>query len=167
MQVMFDLNVLLDTIQRREPFVNDSAAMCDLSVQHRVTGFISVHCITTLLYVLQRGALKPRCRQILDWILQNFKIAPCSTADIFHATELPFDDFEDAVVCAAAESSQCDLIVTRDLADFSKSPVRAISPRAFFDERYSDGTSGGTLSVHESVPEYRVKKNPAVRKRRK
>lgn len=149
MQVMFDLNVLLDAIQRREPFANESAAVCDLSVQHRVVGFVPVHCITTLLYILQRGPLKTRCRTILDWILQNFKIAPCSAADIFHAAELPFEDFEDAVVCAAAESSQCDLIVTRDLADFAKSPVRVLSPQAFLDELYFGGGF-----VHEPETKY-------------
>jgi len=146
---MFDLNVLLDTILERDEFYYDSSAVCDFSVRHQVVGFVPVHAITTILYLVQRAGGRAKSRIVLDWILQNFKIASCSAADIFHATELPFDDFEDAVVCAAAESSRCDLIITRDLADFSRSPVRAISPRAFLDERYFGGGF-----VHEPEVKY-------------
>ena len=41
---------------------------------------------------------------------------------------LPMSDFEDAVVAASAESARCDIVLTRNLADFVRSPIRALSP---------------------------------------
>jgi len=40
-------------------------------------------------------------------------------------------DFEDALQAAAAVACNADVIVTRNLADFRKSPVQAVSPKDF------------------------------------
>jgi hypothetical protein len=45
---------------------------------------------------------------------------------------LATDDFEDAAVMAVAEASGSTFVVTRNVADFAPSPVRAITPADFF-----------------------------------
>jgi predicted nucleic acid-binding protein len=42
-------------------------------------------------------------------------------------------DLEDAMQIAVAEAVAADVIVTRNLADFSTSPVPAIDPEAFVE----------------------------------
>jgi hypothetical protein len=37
-------------------------------------------------------------------------------------------DFEDALVAALAESSRCDWVISRNIADFAGSPVPALTP---------------------------------------
>ena len=44
-------------------------------------------------------------------------------------------DFEDAVVAAIAESAGCSVIITRNITDFSQSPVSAITPEEFIATR--------------------------------
>jgi predicted nucleic acid-binding protein len=44
---------------------------------------------------------------------------------------LGWEDFEDAVVAAAAESSGCDAIVTRNVRDFRATPVAAVTPEEY------------------------------------
>jgi hypothetical protein len=40
-------------------------------------------------------------------------------------------DFEDAVVAATTESSECTSIITRNVTDFIKSPIPAMTPEEF------------------------------------
>ncbi len=40
MRLLFDRNVLLDVIQRREPHVAASAAVCAMAVRNDIAGFI-------------------------------------------------------------------------------------------------------------------------------
>ena len=41
------------------------------------------------------------------------------------------NDFEDAIVSALAEEADCDYIVTRNVSDFHKSQIQAITPEDF------------------------------------
>jgi hypothetical protein len=44
------------------------------------------------------------------------------------AATLRWADFEDAVTAAAAHHADCDALVTRNLGDFKRSPVRVLAP---------------------------------------
>jgi hypothetical protein len=44
---------------------------------------------------------------------------------------LTFADFEDAVVASVAEAAKSDYVVTRNVSDFTGSPVPALTPTDF------------------------------------
>ena len=48
-----------------------------------------------------------------------------------YARQLCMKDFEDAVVTAIAAKTKCDVIVTRNIADFKRSPIEALLPEEF------------------------------------
>ena len=125
---MFDINVLVDVLQRREPFLYDSATICDAAKKGRCQGVVPSHAVTTLYYLVRRCVDKDAAVKSLDWILSTFDVAPCDKAVFLLAKTLNFSDFEDAVVAATAATYNCDYIVTRNIGDFKKSPVRAITP---------------------------------------
>lgn len=54
-------------------------------------------------------------------------------ADARRALELPMRDTEDAFQAAAALAWRADVLVTRNLADYRRAPIRAVSPAAFLD----------------------------------
>lgn len=54
MKLLLDLNVLLDVIQRREPFYQASASVLSKVVGGEDSGAIPSHALTTLYYVVQR-----------------------------------------------------------------------------------------------------------------
>jgi len=56
---------------------------------------------------------------------------PQDRAQFVRARSLKFDDFEDAALASAAEASGCEVIITRNVADFGGSPVPAITPEEF------------------------------------
>lgn len=128
MKLMVDVNVLLDVIQRREPFYAASAEVLSRIVERDATGYLPGHALTTLYYVTKRSAGKERADQVIDLLLATIEIVPEGKPQFLLARSLGFSDFEDAVVASAASCAGCDRIVTRNVADFAGSPVPAVTP---------------------------------------
>ena len=128
MKAMFDLNVLLDVLQFRTPWVKASGELCARAVRGELEGFVAPHTLTTLFYVLDRHADRATAEKDVDWLLRSFALAPADRSVLLRARALPLPDFEDAVVAAAAETARCDVVLTRNLPDFAGSPVPAVAP---------------------------------------
>ena len=128
---MFDLNIVLDVVQRREPHYRSSAAALSVAVRGDVQGIFPCHGIITVHYLVSGYADKVKADELVDWLCGRLQIGTAGREEFQRARGLPFADFEDAVVCAVAEANACDVIVTRNLGDFSRSPVRALSPEEF------------------------------------
>ncbi len=139
MKVMFDLNIVLDVVQRREPHYRLSAAALSKVVQGDAQGVFPCHGVTTVHYLVCRYADKKRADELVDWLCGQFEIGAAGRRVFMRARGLPFADFEDAVVCAVAEVCGCDGIVTRNLGDFIRSPVRPLSPEEFLLDLKRDG----------------------------
>ena len=135
MRAMFDLNVLLDVLQLRQPWVRASGELCARAVRGELEGVVAPHALTTLFYVLDRHADRATAEKDVDWLLRSFVLAPAECSVFLRARALQLPDFEDAVVAAAAEAARCDVILTRNLPDFAGSPVPAVAPEEFLASR--------------------------------
>ncbi|MEA2602539.1 MAG: hypothetical protein QOF89_3531 [Acidobacteriota bacterium] len=131
MKVMLDLNVLLDVVQRREPFYGASAAVLSQAVQGLNVACLPGHGPTTLHYIVAKHAGQEQAGTLVDWILAHLEVVPQDRAQFVRARSLKFKDFEDAALASAAEAAGCELIITRNVADFGSSPVPAITPEEF------------------------------------
>jgi hypothetical protein len=56
------------------------------------------------------------------------RVAPVSQETIEAALQMPYEDFEDAVVMMAGVGVGADFVVTRNLQDFRYGPLPAITP---------------------------------------
>lgn len=128
MKVLLDLNVLLDVIQQREPHYAASAAVLSRIASGEIEGAVAAHTMTTIHYIVAKLAGPERALEAIDWLLGELTVVPEGREVFLRARSLGMGDFEDAVVAAAAEESGCDQIVTRNVRDFVRSPVLAISP---------------------------------------
>ena len=131
MRLMLDLNVLLDVVQKREPFYAASASVLSQVVSGEHSGFLPGHALTTLYYVVQRFGGKEEADGFVDWLLKHLEVVPQSKAQFVRARSLPMTDFEDAAVASAAESAECEVIVSRNVSDFEGSPVQVMTPEEF------------------------------------
>lgn len=134
MRALFDLNVVLDVVQRRESHFAASAAVLSRAVEKRLDGFLPSHALPTLHYVTGRFAGRRKADELVDWLLRHFDVAEEGKAEFLHARAMAFNDFEDAVVAACALRAKCDLIITRNLGDFKGSPIPALTPDEFLAE---------------------------------
>ncbi|MEI7731169.1 MAG: PIN domain-containing protein [Verrucomicrobiota bacterium] len=135
MKVLLDLNVVLDVVQNRLPYYQDSAEVLSLARLGEIEALLPSHALTTLYYILAKASAKPKADQIIDWMLAHFDVAVADKAVFRRARQLALPDFEDAVVASLAEAGHCDYIITRNVADFAGSPVAAVTPTNFLSTR--------------------------------
>jgi predicted nucleic acid-binding protein len=131
MKVLLDLNVLLDVVQNRVPYYQDSAKVLSLAKLGEIQAVLRVHAFTTLYYILAKAVGKPKADQTIDWLLANFDVAVADKAVLRRARQLAFPDFEDAVVASLAEAGQCDRIITRNVSDLPVRPFGRSRRRTF------------------------------------
>lgn len=124
MKVLLDTDVLLDVALARQPHLAASASVLRW-VQSGGTAAVAWHSLTNCSYLLKGG------RDFLERLLKLVEIPTVGTADARLALGLPMSDVEDAFRAAAAVAWGADFIVTRNLPDYARSPVPAISPGDF------------------------------------
>ena len=86
---------------------------------------VAWHSLTNCAYMLKGG------RPFLRKLLKLVEVATVGTTDAHRALTLPMSDVEDAFQSAAALAWSADFIITRNLPDYRRSPVPAISPSEF------------------------------------
>ena len=84
--------------------------------------------VTTIHYLIGRSKGKAFADRAVGDLLGVFGVAAVDAAVLDRAVSLGFRDFEDGVCAAAAEAAGCELLVTRDVAGFRKSPVPIALP---------------------------------------
>ncbi len=128
MKVLLDLNVVLDVILNREPWVAVAKQIWNAHQSGVIDGCLAATEITNLFYIVRRTAGEPVARNAMQVCLATFNIEPIGQLILEAADRQPGLDFEDNVCIACAVAAAADLIVTRDPAGFTHSPVTAVSP---------------------------------------
>jgi hypothetical protein len=124
MRILLDTDILLDVAFAREPHLGDSAAVMEWAESGGAAA-VAWHSLTNCSYMLKGG------RPFLDKLLKLVEVATVGTADAKRALALPMPDLEDAFQSAAALAWRADFIITRNLPDYRRSPVPAITPTDF------------------------------------
>ena len=129
MRVLFDTNVLMDVLLRREPFAEESAQVLEQVVSGAVTGLICASTVTTVFYLSAKEAGKKEAMQQVRSLLGLYEVAAVTRSVLDASLTSKSPDFEDAVLAEAAHQAGAQAIITRNLKDFAHSPVRAYTPR--------------------------------------
>ena len=138
MKVLLDTNILLDIIEKREPYFSDSYRIFIKSAERKIEAIIGASSVTDIYYVARRNCKDGK--RAIGFIIDMLKIViPVDTkaVDIQEAIRLNFFDFEDAVIAATAARENVDCIITRNTGDFVKSNISAMSPADFL-KKYSE-----------------------------
>lgn len=134
MILLVDTDVLIDVALDRRPYVEDAAALLDALEQGQASGFMAWHTIANLHYLVAPKRGGANAKAFLVELTRFIQVAPTTTESVRYAASLPLRDFEDALQVAAAMACGAAAIVTRNVRDFARSPVRAAAPRALLDE---------------------------------
>lgn len=125
MKVLIDTDVLLDVALGREPHVQHSSDVLRWA-EESGNAAVAWHSLTNCAYLLKGSG-----RTFLENLLRIVRVAPVGDADARRAMDLRLRDLEDAFQVAAALAWNAECVVTRNLADYKNSPVRAVSPTQF------------------------------------
>lgn len=146
MRIMLDINVILDHIGRREPFYELSRRVCLLGVVGEAQMCVSSNMITDIYYLLRKDHGSEEAQRMIEEGLGFLEVVGVSAEDVAEALSLRWADLEDCLVSLCAKKAGADLIVTRNVKDFARSSVRALTPPALFEELEARGV------VYEEIP---------------
>lgn len=131
MRICFDTNVVIDILARSSKYP-ESFFSCDIANLRRFDTYIPASSVTDIAYLLHRfGQDKSHVRKSLKAVYGLFDVFDVNESDCHRATDSEMEDFEDAVIVAAAQRNGIDMIITRNESDFRHSSVPVISPADF------------------------------------
>ena len=81
-----------------------------------------------LIYIMRKELSPEKIEEVYKTLRLIFEFVDLSVSDLSHAVEMQWKDFEDAVQSATAERLHVDYIITRNVRDFNKSKVHALTP---------------------------------------
>jgi predicted nucleic acid-binding protein len=128
LRVLIDLNLILDTLQKREPFYPTSARVLACAETGMIEGLVAAHTLTTLFYLVAKDHSAEQARVTLTELLQFLSVASVDQSTIEGALNLPYRDFEDAVQMMAAVQAGAQYVATRNLQDYKAGPLPALQP---------------------------------------
>lgn len=105
--------------------------MLESCVSGNITGYIALHSISNIFYILRKRYSTTDRRKLLLDILNLLRIAGADHESVINALQREdFSDFEDCLQDECAKQIHADYIVTRNTTDFSVSDIPAITPES-------------------------------------
>ena len=139
MDLVLDNNIVIDHIDRREPFYELSRRVCLLGGVGEANTYISVNMLTDLYYLLRKDYGSQGAQDLIENNLSFLQLIGISAEDAQKALAARWGDFEDCLVARCAEKIKADYIVTRNVKDFRSSSVEAVTPEELFDRLEKQG----------------------------
>lgn len=128
MKLLIDTNVILDVLCNRPDFVEDASKIFKLCEIKKVDGYISALSVPNIVYIMRKELDSAKIKEILEKLSLIFTIVDLKAEDIKKAANLDFKDYEDALQSISAKRIKANYIVTRNIKDYSNSPITAIKP---------------------------------------
>ena len=134
MRVLIDTNIILDWLMCREPFQKHAKWIMQESMFGDLEGYITAHSLTDLFYILRKDFDVSKRKKLLILLCEHLQIIPEDACIIKNAlNQESWTDLEDGLQMQCAKERTLDYIVTRNIKDFSNSPVQPLSPEMFIE----------------------------------
>ena len=131
MKVFLDTNVLVDYLNKREPFFADAAQVIDVCGSNGIIGIVSSLSVINAAYIMRKAYTKQSLLLKISWMTNRFEVAPINREGIQEAISSHPSDFEDAVQYFSALQAGADLIITRDADGFKAFDLPVMTPAEF------------------------------------
>ena len=131
MKVFLDANIIIDVVQNRTDFVEESSKV----LQSGLEGFIDLCASDVTFTTVSFYARKQRTTEQLYEIMQSLRdfidVAPTGKIAIDWALQRKAKDFEDSVQYYAALRTGADYIVSRNVRDYPFDDIPVVTPQDF------------------------------------
>jgi predicted nucleic acid-binding protein len=123
-RLFLDTNIVVDVLERREPFCNDAVRLFTMAYNKQVQLVVSPMTYSTASFLLRKHGPEG-VRNLLSNFRQLSRVATTDERTVDDSLASQFKDFEDAMQYYTAVNAKADVIITRNGKDFaaSKLPV--------------------------------------------
>jgi predicted nucleic acid-binding protein len=130
-KILIDINIILDVLQKREPFYKTSVRLLALVETGQVQGYLAAHSLTTLFSLIRKDKSAADARATLTNLLQFNRVAPVDQTTIEQALNLDYRDYEDAVQMISALQIKADHLITHNIRDYQPALLSVLQPIDF------------------------------------
>ena len=127
--ILLDTDVLIDVALDRHPHADPAAELLDRIEHGAEAAFVAWHSLSNLYYLVAPALGGVSARDFIVDLTRFVAVAATDTDSIRYAAALPMADFEVAMQVAAARACGARHIVTRNVRDYARSPIRAVAPQ--------------------------------------
>ena len=131
MKALIDTNIIIDYLDDRAPYADNAEIILDLCEKGKLTGVLTASSVTDIYYIMRKIAGREKTLASLKLLFAVFDVAEVGKSDLLRAMELTITDFEDALMAVCAKRVKADCIITRNVRDYTGSPVPAMLPEDF------------------------------------
>lgn len=131
-KIFLDTNIVIDLLAKREPFYMSAAQLFSLADKKKLQLFVSALTFANINYILLKGRKPEEAKLILRKLkmLVNILSLDDKVVDL-SLNDSDFKDFEDSLQYFSALENGIDIIVTRNLKDFTKSKIPVLTAGQF------------------------------------
>ncbi|MBQ7495747.1 MAG: PIN domain-containing protein [Bacteroidaceae bacterium] len=129
-KLFLDTNVVMDLLQRREPFFLAAANIFALSAKGEVELYASPMTYATASYLIGKRDLA-KVKPLLAELRTLSHVTTANEDTVDQSLASAFNDYEDALQHFSALNQHIDYIITRNKEDFSCSQIRVLTPIDF------------------------------------
>ena len=138
MIVLLDTCIIIDVLQDRQPFSEDAKKIFLAVANKQIEGCITAKSVADIYYLIHKAThSNEKSREILSKLFSLFSLLDTTGYDCKNALFSSIADYEDAIMVETARNADIDYIVTRNIKDYTKSPVKVVSPSEFLKELLS------------------------------
>ena len=132
MRVLLDTCVVVDFLQKREPFAQDALSLFRAAATQEFSGYITAKSATDIFYLSNRAThSNEQSRILLLRLLDLVGMLDSLGTDVRLALLAECADFEDAVMIETAKRSGMDCIVTRNTKHYAGASIPVYEPAEF------------------------------------
>ena len=135
MKALIDTCIIVDVLQKREPFYRAAMDIVLAISDRKCLGVLTAKSITDIYYILRRSLHNENeVRKLLRILFTLFDVEDTFFADCQLALDSPMNDYEDAIMVQTAIRVNADCIVTRNTKDYRLATCPVFSPEAFLEK---------------------------------
>ncbi len=130
MKLLVDTDVLIDVALDRRPHAEHSGRLLEYLERNPGSGWIAWHSVANFYYLVSTRRNEKMTRDLIVELTTFLSFPSTNTEHLQFALNLQLRDLEDAMLVAAGSSAGVDIIATRNLRDYVRSPIPADSPKS-------------------------------------
>ena len=135
MKTLIDTCVIVDVLQKREPFYKSAMDIVLAVSNRRCLGILTAKSVSDIYYILRRSIHnEEEVRKLLRILFILFDVEDTFSTDCQLVLDSSMNDYEDAIMVQTAVRVGADCIVTRNLKDYKPAAIPVFSPDEFLEK---------------------------------
>ena len=132
MKVFLDANIIIDVVQNRTDFVEQSSKILQSGLEGLIDLCASDVTFTTVSFYARKQRTTEQLYEIMQSLRDFIDVVPTGRIAIDWALQRKAKDFEDSVQYYAALRAGVDYIVSRNVRDYPFDDILVVTPQDFF-----------------------------------